>query len=326
MGEPRTEAEGGTAQRATPTTARRAARPSRCRAGQLALELPLELPALALAPEWKDQQRLWGHAFHPMCSYLASFPAALTHAFIARYSRPGDVVLDPFSRPRHDAAPGLRRGPDRRRQRPQPVRPPADRGQGRAGDPRRGDAPGWPRCGSAWNASVAAAGSRSPSAVVGRSGDPRRPRPGRRLGRGPDAGRERRPGRGRPRVPPADARPAPVRPDDAPPRRPRRTASSPAALTGHPPRQERDLPLRADAEHVQHGARATSATSPPGPRSRRRSATSSTASTPKLDRLFRQPLPPTRGDRAPRRRPRRRGRAPGPRSARAACPTGPASS
>ena len=35
--------------------------------------------------------------FHPMCSYLASFPAALTHSFIARYSRPGDVVLDPFS-------------------------------------------------------------------------------------------------------------------------------------------------------------------------------------------------------------------------------------
>ena len=66
-------------------------------AGQLALELPLELPAIALEPEWKAQQRLWGHSFHPMCSYLASFPAALTHAFIARYSRPGDVVLDPFS-------------------------------------------------------------------------------------------------------------------------------------------------------------------------------------------------------------------------------------
>jgi hypothetical protein len=66
-------------------------------AGQLALELPLELPPIALAPEWKDQQRLWGHPFHPMCSYLASYPAALTHAFIARYSRPGDVVLDPFS-------------------------------------------------------------------------------------------------------------------------------------------------------------------------------------------------------------------------------------
>jgi site-specific DNA-methyltransferase (adenine-specific) len=66
-------------------------------AGQLALELPSVLPALAIEPEWKDQARLWGHSLHPMCSYLASFPASLVHAFIARYSRPGDVVLDPFS-------------------------------------------------------------------------------------------------------------------------------------------------------------------------------------------------------------------------------------
>jgi site-specific DNA-methyltransferase (adenine-specific) len=65
--------------------------------GQLALELPAEAPALAISPDWKLQQRLWGHSFHPMCSYLASFPAALAHPFIARYSRPGDVVLDPFS-------------------------------------------------------------------------------------------------------------------------------------------------------------------------------------------------------------------------------------
>jgi len=56
-----------------------------------------DLPLLPIAPEWKTQQRLWGHAFHPMCSYLAMFPASLAHAFIARYSRPGDVVLDPFS-------------------------------------------------------------------------------------------------------------------------------------------------------------------------------------------------------------------------------------
>src|SRR5687768_2903967 len=61
------------------------------------LELGLGVPRLAIEPEWKAQQRLSGHSFHPMCSYLASFPAALTHAFIARYSRPGDVVLDPFS-------------------------------------------------------------------------------------------------------------------------------------------------------------------------------------------------------------------------------------
>jgi len=64
---------------------------------QLSLGLPAELPRIAIEPEWKAQPRLWGHAFHPMCSYLASFPAALAHAFIARYSRPGDVVLDPFS-------------------------------------------------------------------------------------------------------------------------------------------------------------------------------------------------------------------------------------
>jgi hypothetical protein len=65
--------------------------------GQLALELPSTLPAIAIEPEWKAQPRLWGHSLHPMCSYLASFPAALAHSFIARYSRPGDVVLDPFA-------------------------------------------------------------------------------------------------------------------------------------------------------------------------------------------------------------------------------------
>jgi site-specific DNA-methyltransferase (adenine-specific) len=64
---------------------------------QLDLRLPLGLPELPMPTEWKDQQRLWGHSLHPMCSYLASFPAALAHAFIARWSRPGDVVLDPFS-------------------------------------------------------------------------------------------------------------------------------------------------------------------------------------------------------------------------------------
>ncbi len=71
--------------------------PPEVRAAQLALDLAPDLPVLSVAPEWKDQQRLWGHSFHPMCSYLASFPAALAHAFIARYSRRGDVVLDPFS-------------------------------------------------------------------------------------------------------------------------------------------------------------------------------------------------------------------------------------
>ena len=69
----------------------------RARTAQLALDLVPDLPTIEVEPEWKAQQRLWGHSFHPMCSYLASFPAALAHAFIARYSRRGDVVVDPFS-------------------------------------------------------------------------------------------------------------------------------------------------------------------------------------------------------------------------------------
>jgi site-specific DNA-methyltransferase (adenine-specific) len=74
----------------------------------LAVEQPATLPPIGIAPEWKDQQRLWGHSFHPMCSYLASFPAALAHAFIARYSRRGDVVLDLSGG--NDAAPASAEG------------------------------------------------------------------------------------------------------------------------------------------------------------------------------------------------------------------------
>ncbi len=64
--------------------------------GQLSLQVA-PLPEVPVELDWKAQPRLWGHAYHPMCSYLASFPAALAHAFIARYTRPGDVVVDPFS-------------------------------------------------------------------------------------------------------------------------------------------------------------------------------------------------------------------------------------
>ena len=195
------------------------ARPARgMAAGQLALELPLELPAIALAPEWKDQERLWGHPFHPMCSYLASFPAALTHAFIARYSRPGDVVLDPVLRARHHGPPGLCRGPDRRRQRPEPVRAPPDRGQGRArhpgpgGHPAGAASPGLERQSAGW---LALGGARRSPTRRRRSA--RVPAAGSAAG--PDDGRRTGPGRGRARVPPADARPAAVRPHLAPARR-----------------------------------------------------------------------------------------------------------
>jgi len=66
-------------------------------ADQLRLPFPAAAPALPLEPDWPPQPRLWGPSLHPMCSYLASFPAALAHAFIARYTRPGDVVVDPFA-------------------------------------------------------------------------------------------------------------------------------------------------------------------------------------------------------------------------------------
>ena len=62
-----------------------------------AASIPEVPPPFPIELEWKAERRLWGHAFHPMCSYLASFPAGLAHAFIGRYTRPGDVVLDPFS-------------------------------------------------------------------------------------------------------------------------------------------------------------------------------------------------------------------------------------
>src|SRR2546422_2237862 len=50
-----------------------------------------------LAPWWKNLPRRWGHPWHSMCSYLAMFPPALPRYFIEQCSRPGDIVLDPFS-------------------------------------------------------------------------------------------------------------------------------------------------------------------------------------------------------------------------------------
>jgi len=46
---------------------------------------------------WHGVNPRWGHSMHTMCSYHGMFPAKVAHYFIQRYSRPGDVVLDPFS-------------------------------------------------------------------------------------------------------------------------------------------------------------------------------------------------------------------------------------
>ena len=46
---------------------------------------------------WHSASPRWGHSMHTMCSYHGMFPAKLVHFFIQRYSRPNDIVLDPFS-------------------------------------------------------------------------------------------------------------------------------------------------------------------------------------------------------------------------------------
>jgi site-specific DNA-methyltransferase (adenine-specific) len=48
-------------------------------------------------PLWHIANTRWGHSMHSMCSYHGMFPAKVAHYFIQRYSRPGDLVVDPFS-------------------------------------------------------------------------------------------------------------------------------------------------------------------------------------------------------------------------------------
>lgn len=47
--------------------------------------------------EWHTQSTRWGHSVHSICSYMASFPPKVPHYFISRFTKPGDIVLDPFS-------------------------------------------------------------------------------------------------------------------------------------------------------------------------------------------------------------------------------------
>lgn len=48
-------------------------------------------------PLWHSASARWGHSMHTMCSYHGMFPAKVAHYFIQKYSKPGDLVLDPFS-------------------------------------------------------------------------------------------------------------------------------------------------------------------------------------------------------------------------------------
>jgi hypothetical protein len=48
-------------------------------------------------PLWHAISPRWGHSMHTMCSYHGMFPARLANYFVQKYSKAGDVVLDPFS-------------------------------------------------------------------------------------------------------------------------------------------------------------------------------------------------------------------------------------
>ncbi|RLG07751.1 MAG: hypothetical protein DRN59_00620 [Thaumarchaeota archaeon] len=50
-----------------------------------------------IGDSWKYARDGWGIALHRICSRTGSFPPALAYYFIMKYSRIGDVVLDPFS-------------------------------------------------------------------------------------------------------------------------------------------------------------------------------------------------------------------------------------
>lgn len=50
-----------------------------------------------VGPLWHAVSPRWGHSAHAMCSYQGMFPAKLVHYFVERYSRPGDLIIDPFS-------------------------------------------------------------------------------------------------------------------------------------------------------------------------------------------------------------------------------------
>jgi len=48
-------------------------------------------------PLWHAISPRWGHSMHTMCAYHGMFPARLVHHFIQTYSRPGALIVDPFS-------------------------------------------------------------------------------------------------------------------------------------------------------------------------------------------------------------------------------------
>jgi len=63
----------------------------------MAITRCLTVSSYDIKDSWKIAPIRWGHPLHRMVSRIGSFPPALAHWFIIKFSRPGDTVLDPFS-------------------------------------------------------------------------------------------------------------------------------------------------------------------------------------------------------------------------------------
>ncbi|MCS7132768.1 MAG: DNA methyltransferase [Aigarchaeota archaeon] len=63
----------------------------------MATLLRLVTSSYELEYSWKIAPRRWGHPLHKMVSRIGSFPPALAHWFITKFTKPRDIVLDPFS-------------------------------------------------------------------------------------------------------------------------------------------------------------------------------------------------------------------------------------
>ncbi len=57
----------------------------------------IEQSSWDLLDSWKRVRSRWGHSLHTICSRTGSFPPRLVHYFISLYSKPEDLILDPYA-------------------------------------------------------------------------------------------------------------------------------------------------------------------------------------------------------------------------------------
>ncbi|MCS7126129.1 MAG: DNA methyltransferase [Aigarchaeota archaeon] len=55
------------------------------------------IQSYSISDSWKYAENGWGISLHRICSRTGSFPPSLAYYFIMKYSKAGDIILDPFS-------------------------------------------------------------------------------------------------------------------------------------------------------------------------------------------------------------------------------------